>query len=253
MTKYHLLPGFRVRVVKRSTQDHWQGGPAYHAGAACPICRRPLLLLWDVNCADPRFRLDGRLVFKHLERLPLYYCWKCAAEMDYRVLSPDRIQVLQNLGKPQGEDFPYRRFPQTFERRPIELDRLTDMPKEARALLNTDWFDRLPTKAKRPLEKWIGRPLKYGFDIWWHQFGGIPWLVQGPERIFCPNRDCSWARRRWAMKVLAVIRNDPPAGLPMCETMKEVEKRGGHFNDMVQVVFHICKCCLTIHVGNRCD
>jgi hypothetical protein len=55
------------------------------------------------------------------------------------------------------------------------------------------------------------------------------------------------------MKVLATIHNDPPAGLPMVETRNEVEKRGGHFNNMVQVVFHICRNCLTIHAGNRCD
>jgi hypothetical protein len=248
---YHLLPGFRVRLAKTSKQDHWQGGPVRHTGVNCPICRRPFLLLWDINCRDPRFVVENRAVFKDLKRLPLYYCWTCVAEMDYQVCDDDRIRLFSHTGEHQGKDFPYRSYPKEFERSPLEMDR---MPQTVRELLKgIDIIKRLTKQERNTLEKWIGHPLKFAFDIWWHQFGGLPWLAQGPERVNCPNPECSWSRRGWPMKILAAIQNDPIYGLPMTESKKEIEKGGGHFNHWVQVTFHICRNCLTIHAANRCD
>lgn len=250
---YHILPSFRVRLAKRSTHDHWQGGKAYHQGAVCPLCDRPLLLLWDFNCSDPRFIVKGSRVFGNLERLPLYYCWTCCAEMDYRVTAKNHIQVLSNKGKYEGDEFPYKHFPLQFKRQPIELDKLGDLTKQQIKQLCLSWVDVPSGEAKNFLEKWLGRKVKSGFDIWWHQLGGIPWLVQGQEDIVCPNEECSWGRRGRRMKVLACILNDPPSGLPMIETMRDVKKNKGHFNNYSQIVFHICKGCQTIHSGNRCD
>jgi hypothetical protein len=173
--------------------------------------------------------------------------------MDYRVINQKRVAVLANKGTVQGKDFPYKKYPLQFQRHPIELDSLHELPKPAQRVVNTGLGMRVPESGKKELEKWLGRRVKSGFDIWWHQLGGLPWLVQGPERIVCPNKECSWSRRGWAMKILAVIINDPPSGLPMVETMKEVNKRKGHFNNFVQVVFHICRSCLTLHAANRCD
>jgi hypothetical protein len=177
--------------------------------------------------------------------------------MDYRLCGSEQVEVLKYSGEPQGKYFPYRGFPLAFERRPIELDRLAEMPEPAKALLLNLDDKRLWEKGKGSLEDWLGRPIETPeipiFDLWWHQFGGLPWLVQGPERITCANEKCSWSRRGWRMKILAVILNDPPSGLPMAESLKKVEKNRGHFNQFVQEVFHMCKNCLTIHVGNRCD
>jgi hypothetical protein len=55
------------------------------------------------------------------------------------------------------------------------------------------------------------------------------------------------------MKIPAAISNDPPSGLPMVETMNDVKKNKGHFDYSVQVIFHICRGCLTLHAGNQCD
>lgn len=249
---YDLLPGFLVRLATQSQHDHWQGGPAYHEGAVCRICDRPLLLLWDINCLDPRLRVRGRSVFKDLKRVPLYYCWKCAGDVDYRVVDSHRLEVLGNRGRPQGDDFPYKNYPLQFERRRISLDRLDELRKLS-TRWNVDVGERLPASARKRLEKRLGHRVTYDFDIWWHQFGGRPWLVQGPENIVCPNEKCSWARRGWTMKILASIINDPPSGLPMIESVKEVKKNKGHFNSYVQVIFHICRGCLTLHAANRCD
>jgi len=250
---YQILPGYQVRLAKRSPHDHWQGGAAYHQGAVCPICDRPLLLLWDLACSDPRFAVGGRPLFKNLERLPLYYCWTCSAEMDYRIVTPNRIKVLKNQGEFQGKHFPYKNYPLQFPRRPIELNRLIEMPEAAQKIVSSCFgCDRIPASGKKALEKWLGRKVKFAFDIWWHQLGGLPWLAQGPERIVCPNKQCSWSHRGWAMKILAVVMNDPPSGLPMVETIEEVKKDHGHFNNQVQVIFHVCRGCLTLHAANRC-
>jgi hypothetical protein len=251
---YHILPGFRVRRANNSRQDHWLGGPATHNGAVCRVCDRPMLLLWDLNCSDPRFRIRGRSVFKDLERLPLYYCWRCAADLEYRVSAADRIVVLQHEGTYQGDDFPYESYPSHFDRQPLELDLLTQIPKATKKIIDeNDSPDRLPSPARKALEKWLGHSVEWGLDIWWHQFGGKPWLVQGPEKIICANKECSWHRRKWAMKVLASIINDPLGGLPMIESSQQVRMNNGKVNTWVQVVFHICPGCLSIHVGNRCD
>jgi hypothetical protein len=209
-----------------------------------------LLLVWDLNCGDPRFRVNRKPIFKHLERLPLYFCFRCLGDMDYY-----RIRVLKSTGTYYGEGFPYQRFPIAFERQPIESDRPMDAPGEVRKALDAvDLMDRrLSKEVQGPLEKWLGRPLTCGMDVWWHQFGGRPNYEQGPERFPCPNEACSWSRQQWAMKILAVQSNDPPAGLPMFETLKDVKKNHGHFNWYTQVIFHICKGCLTLHAANRCD
>ncbi len=250
---YHFLPGFRVKPTNTSSQNHWLGGPAQHKGAKCRACNRPLLLLWDIDCSDPRFQVRGRSIFKTLTRLPLYYCWTCAGEFDYLVTEPGRVRILKSKGKYQGDDFPYKRFPVYFERQAIELDLLANIPRAAKRALEADSFKKLPKSTKTALEKWLGRPVRDEYDSWRHQFGGRPWLIQGEERIVCANKQCFRNRRKLAMRVLASIINDPLGGLPMLETAEQVRASNGFFNSWVQVVFHICPNCLSIHAANRCD
>jgi len=248
-----LLPGYRVKVARKSNYDHWQGGPAYHEGAKCTKCKRALLLLWDFNAKDPRFVVDGRPLFKPLKRLPLYYCWTCVSDIDYRVVAPDRIEVLKMEGRRQGKDFPYKNFPLEFPKQPIVLQRLSTLPQAIKKSLGTRMFDKVPAPANKLLSHWLGHPVLYGSNIWWHQFGGVPWLIQGQESIVCPRSECSYGRSGQPMKVLATVINDPQAGLPMVQSMEDLAENKGHANHFVQVVYHICPQCLTIHAGNRCD
>jgi hypothetical protein len=250
---YHILPGFRVRRAKNGRQNHWLGGSPLHKNAVCPVCNRLLLLLWDIDCGDTRFRNQEKSIFKTLNRLPLYYCWTCASEFDYQVLDSDQLRILSFKGEKQGHDFPYKNFPSQFDRQPIELDLLEKIPIAATRALQADSFQKLRKPAKLALEKWLGRSVRHDYDIWWHQFGGRPWLIQGKEKRVCANKRCSWSRRKWSMKILASIVNDPPGGLPMLETVEHVKKDKGFFNSWVQVVFHICPGCLSIHAANRCD
>ena len=241
---YQLLPGFVVRVAEQSTYDHWQGGPATHNGAFCDRCQRPFLLIWDINCADPRFVVDDKPVFKNLKRLPLYYCWRCCAELAYRVSGNERLQLFHNSGSEQEKDFPYPNYPLQFDRRPIELSRPDEMPKRVRDFLLAPPDARVPKETKAALSEWLGRPIrKAEFDIWWQQFGGEPWLIQGEEQMNCPNPKCSAVRRGAHMKILAAVCNDPLSGLPMIETMDDEQRVSGIFNRWVQIVYHICEDC----------
>jgi hypothetical protein len=249
-----LLPGFIVRVAASSSYDHWQGGPAVHEGAYCDTCKRPWLLLWDINCADPRFEVDGRMVFGNLERLPIYYCWKCVADMAYRVVDSQRIHVFESNGVPQGDDFPYGNYPIQFQRHPIELTRASEMPDDVREFLTEETEKTVSDDLKRQLEFWLDHPIScIDFDIWWQQFAGEPWLMQGPEEFSCPNEVCEAGRRHAPMKVLAAICNHPLGGLPMIQTIEDVKNSSGVTNRWVQVVVHMCPECHTIHVCNRCD
>jgi hypothetical protein len=102
------------------------------------------------------------------------------------------------------------------------------------------------------LTEWLGKPVKFAFDIWWAQLGGEPFLIQGTETDSCPNPRCSANKAKHPMKVLAAIPNDPP-GLPMLETMSEVEANNGHFNHYVQLVYYFCDQCHTVRTLNECD
>jgi hypothetical protein len=169
----------------------------------------------------------------------------------YRITDPQRIHLLQNNGSVQGPDFPYRNYPLSFDRRAIELSRPDDMPASVRKFF-TNTPDPVSKSMKAALSKWFRRPIRDDFDIWWQQFGGEPWLVQGDEQLTCPNPKCSAARNNKNMKILAAVCNDPMSGLPMIETEEDIESHGV-VNRWVQVVFHICEDCLSIRAFNRCD
>lgn len=251
---YSLLRGFVVRVAREPTHDHWQGGPARHEGAYCVRCKRPLLLIWDINCRDPRFEVENGWIFKELVRLPLYYCWTCSSEISYKVIDETRIRVIQNIGHELSADFPYPNYPLQYQRQPIELSRPSEMPDEIQQLFADDFGNPLPDETKAALSYWLGHEVKdSSWDLWWQQFGGEPWLVQGEESIVCPNQQCPAAHDRISMKILASVSNYPPSGLPMIETLDDAERCGGVFNRWAQVVFHVCDKCFTVHACNRCD
>jgi hypothetical protein len=92
---YYMQQGYRVTLDQNNTQDHWRGGKPQHENAECPICNKPLLLFWDINCSDPRFRAEMPELFGKLERLPLYYCCRRPEPTCYRVVSRDCIQTFR--------------------------------------------------------------------------------------------------------------------------------------------------------------
>ena len=82
---------YRAILGRKDDGDHWLGGAVDLQGANCPNCKIPLVLHWDINCRDPRFR---RNKFGPLDRLPLLFCWSCVDDIGYRITDRGRIKIL---------------------------------------------------------------------------------------------------------------------------------------------------------------
>jgi len=256
MSWYYTRQGYAMVVRDGEPTGHWFGGEPYHTGAQCPVCRVPLLLLADLDCTRIRGKEDAKL-FNSLKRLPLYYCWRCCAEhLTYLIIDGKRIRVLRNEGENEGEDFPYEKYPRSFPRRPVALVPLDY--KLAKLLAVYQEIDRywLSDQDRRSISRRMTKFRHPGFsprDVNRHQIGGLLALIQGHERVGCPNPKCKAHRSFKAgyatrMKELAVLCNDPQSGLPMVETSE-----GPQWNEWVQVVFWVCEECLAIAASNRCD
>jgi hypothetical protein len=146
-----------------------------------------------------------------------------------------------------------------YPERPLRLYRPEELPPVVRAYVLDERddslsFEPIPEDEQFILSSFFGHPVKTTMiDLWWHQFGGEPWLVQGQEEIVCPNPKCKCHVRGVTMKILAAVCNDPPGGLPMVESIAMAQADHGHFDRGVQVVFHICNSCFTVQASNRCD
>jgi hypothetical protein len=254
-----LKSRYRVHAGKQPDGDHWSGGPAYHRGARCPVCKIPLLLLWDINCTDPRF---PRRRFGPLRRLPLYFCWGCVGDLCYQVVDDKRIRIFRGY-RYKGPNFPYEPYPECFERRPLALD--DARPDEIVRLVRLIYAQVGDENAAGPsakeyqvLRRFFGHRVVSGFCTVHHQLGGRPISLYWAMEVFrCPNPACSGASKGnapgayRAMKFLAGVLNDPWGGLPMAEpATKETKKDWDYY---VSVQFHICDRCWTIYACNRCD
>ncbi|HXT12853.1 MAG TPA: hypothetical protein VN873_14925 [Candidatus Angelobacter sp.] len=258
MGHYYTEQGYAV-VIDDSPSNHQFGGDAYHDGATCPVCKIPLLLLADFDCDSIRQTEKAKL-FHELDRLPLYYCWKCCAEKLSYQIDSGSLKVFKNEGKRQGNDFPYPAFPKTFPKRSAKL---TPIPYETAKLLavaqeiDEYWLKESDKEAiKNGLEK-LRHPWFSNKCLNRHQMGGLLNLLQGHEYIVCPNPDCKnhqLAREFGATRMmeLAAIHNDPHSGMPMCERIEDLSDPTD-FNEFVQVVYWVCEECLTIAASNRCD
>jgi hypothetical protein len=255
---YYTKQGYAV-VTDNSPSPHYFGGEAYHQGAICPVCRIPLLLLADLDCLSLR-KAEQKKLFLELDRLPLYYCWKCCAEKLSYQISNGSLKVFKNEGKPQGEDFPYADFPKSFEKRPVKL---VPIPYETAKLLavaqeiDSYWLAEQDLAAiQKGLESLRHSSFsKSCFNP--HQIGGLLNLAQGHEYVVCPNPACEHhklAKQGYGTRMmeLAAIHNDPYSSLPMSETLQEISKPSD-FNEFIQVVYWVCDKCLTISTSNRCD
>ena len=257
-----LKTRFRVRLTDHSECDHWSGGKPYHRGANCPACKIPLLLLWDINCSDPRF---GRRKFGPLKRLPLYYCWGCGDSIAYQVIDDKTISIFDDASR-RKPDYPYEPYPDFFERRGLQL--IEGLPDKIRNLIqkfcdewdasDDDAIYEPTSKEQSLLTDFFGHSVVLPLDLFHHQFGGKPVLTHWAEEIFrCPNSACDGTvadrlrGRKRAMKFLAGILNDPWGGLPMIEPANEETRK--NTNIFVTVQFHICDRCWTVLGCNCCD
>jgi hypothetical protein len=243
---YYLQQGYRVSFSHGAPEDHWSGGPPRHQGAVCPVCKKPLLLFWDINCEDPRFRNESPDVFGALTRLPLYYCCRRPEPTSYQVLSPDRIRTFRP-DLHTYEETPFSDFPDEFDRRPLCLEPIPRDVANFVVLANDFSFDWLNPSERDRLSEYLDKEVRSVWDLELSQFGGAPRLIQGHRGIDCPNPDCLAKRmgvpvlgnpEQYQMKELAVI--DIDSGFEMK-------------TNCAQIAYHICWNCLTIHADYRID
>lgn len=190
MSNYYTKQGFALIQDDSAAEGHWFGGKPYHKGAMCPVCKVPLLLIADLASAPFRAIENARL-FSDLDRLPLYYCWRCCADhLSYRVVKPDKVEVLRNEGSPQGDDFPYKDFPEQFPRKPVRLVTIQYETAKLLALSQEIGDDWLSNADRHSITEQL-RVLRHdGFsarDINRHQIGGLLGSIQGHERVGCPE------------------------------------------------------------------
>jgi hypothetical protein len=240
---YYMRQGYRVSATDDESQGHWRGGEPQHDGAECPICKKPFLLFWDINCRDPRFQLESATLFGELDRLPLYYCCRRPEPTVYQVLPDRRVRTFTPEMR-SWEESPFSEFPATFARRPLKLESIPRDIENLRLISNVVGDHWLNEAEQAKLAQYLG-PDSFSGDAL-SQFGGIPNLDQGHQRFKCPNPDCLTHRMghpilqnkpQYEMKELAVIGDD--AGFEM-ET------------NAAQIAFHICWQCHTVQADYRC-
>jgi hypothetical protein len=255
-----LKTRYRAIAGQQDEGDHWLGGAPTDRSATCPVCKIPLLLLWDINCRDRRFPCGK---FGPLTRLPLYFCWGCVSDLSYRVNDDGGIAFVRVESEREGPSFPYKPYPAFFERRPLALN--DAVPEKVRSVLSAwaqtqDHFgDAIPSDDKEVLSEFFGHPIGTALTLLHSQFGGIPTKHSSEVKSSqCPNEQCGSqtfrilvGRRGRAMSFLAEILNDPLGGLPMVEPPHAVSNKWWNF--LVSVRFEVCGKCWTIRACNRSD
>jgi hypothetical protein len=243
---YYMQQGYRVTFDQNNAQDHWRGGKPHHENAECPVCKKPLLLFWDINCNDPRFRVGMPELFGNLERLPLYFCCRRPEPTCYRIISQDSIQTFRPPLQ-GGEESPFASYPDSFERKSIRLEPIPRDVENLLILANEFHFDWLNEQERSSFSNYFGTDIENIWDIHLSQFGGVPVLTQGHREVDCPNPACLTHKmghpllrdkKHYQMKELAVI--DVDAGFEMDSGYS-------------QIAFHICWKCLSIHAEYRCS
>jgi len=258
--KSYFRTRFRVQVAERAIGDHWQGGPTTQKGAACPTCKKPLMLFWDINAQDPRLLKWNKNRFGGMKRLPLYYCWGCVGDLSYLPVSENEIRVLGTTGNADG-GAEYDSYPESFPRQPIAL--LTEVSSEVKKAIKawgTDGF--APTGFEKTIHysklvDFFGHGIYLMRCMFHHQFGGQALTETWDDETFlCPNEKCTGGivskamGRRHSMRFLAGILNDPPHGLPMIEPLND--ETAADWNYSISVQFHMCNACHAITAVNRC-
>jgi hypothetical protein len=258
MSNYYLEQGYAI-IADESSSPHYFGGDPYHDGAICPLCEIPLLLLADFDCVPLR-SLEKKKLFTEMDRLPLYYCWKCCAEKLSYQITGGSIKIFRNDGKPEGDNFPYPNFPLKFPKRTA---RLAPVPYETAKLLaiaqeiDEYWLSEDDRKAIQEGLRNLRHSQFAESSLVRHQIGGLLYLMQGHDFIKCPNPECKYSIKfsrisGVRMLELAVLHNDPYSGLPMCQSLEKVSDPED-FNEFTQVVYWVCEECLTLTASNRCD
>jgi hypothetical protein len=200
---------------------HTLCGRTNFKGAVSPNSGKPLLQLLLLDASDPRLELSNAAA----PHLPLFYSWTCPISegvFSYRVVA-NEIEVINfNSGDP-FTDFPYENYPEAFAARSVDLLPLASSQQETINRLN----DKDTAFSERLQFADLDRPR--------HQVGGIPRLLQPTFTAM----QCPVCKKE--MPLFASIANEN--GTP----------QGFADNEFVQVVYHLCRACVTLSCYHMVD
>jgi len=221
------LPKSRACFGQSDEHGHMFGGSPRHGGSTPRKCKHPLHLVLDLSLADPLLPLQA----DDITRLPLYFPFRYeSAELAYRVLSDDEIQVMHLSSTTTHDDWPYEAYPECFSPTPL-----------ARAPLKYDEYktirfaDEYLHEGLSPDDTELLQRLDIGHMV---RFGGRFSTWQGGSED-CRNRKCEWI----GLEYITVVPNEPFDGISLW----------GEFGGSVQTIFKICPKCGTIHAFTECD
>lgn len=189
------------------------------AGAECPNCQKPLLLVLSLDTADERLILDA----SPLNPLPLLYCWRCnlsQANFFYQI-NDAGVRVLKWRKGGVQADFPYKRYPMHFPETVLDVSPLTVREQSIiRAINHGD--DELDDDEAEHLR----HPA--------HQVGGEPICYNSDRGMKCVQ--CSATA-----PLLATIADN---AAPRCSFTQ---------NEYVQMMFFLCRKCWIVGAYQQCD
>lgn len=216
-------------LVDKPYYDHRFGGPARHRGAIPPGQDKPLLLLFDLDLADPNLflRIPGAT------RLPLYnpLRFDSCGNVVYQVISNDEIRIVSFGERAEWTlNFPYEGFPDYFPEAAAMVDGPTrieydeDMEETWRLLV---WDENEPEREPTLDELCVMRA-----------FIGQEFSTE-PFPCKSPHCDCESTR------LLAAFAKEPYAwnGIFFWNEGKDLEP------DVV-IRYRICPKCYAIDVAN---
>ena len=200
------------------------------AGADCPNCQKPLLRFLTLDKSDTRIGLS------HLGERQIHclFCWTCniAQKTFYYKHNADGSVSFLEFGEGGAEtDFPYDDYPAAF---PGASSILLEISEDAQNAIKSVNAGRSKISSLRDKH-----PDLFGCR---HQVCGQPFLTQrNPDYEIGRDIRCPECKKR--MPFFATIAND-------C-----LDERGfaGEEGAGVQVLFNLCRVCLTMHAFQQCD
>lgn len=247
-SSYYLRQGYHLDPSGAGKTRHWQGGESRLPKARCRNCKKQLLLIWDIDCLDPRFRREYAGVFRNLSRLPLMYCVHCAGPTAYQCIDDEQVRVIEIDAN--GDVSPFMDVPDYLPRKPLNLRAIPPHIENLLLLCDAVGADWLHPSDKKTLGMYVGvkaKDAKYvGLHLRRSVFGGMIIPERGRDKQRCPNKTC--ATHRWGhpiirnetfyfMKPLAIVDHD--AGL-------EMETNGS------SISFWLCWACNTVLANYSC-
>lgn len=228
-----LVDGMKVRSLpeqgyfvdysgkKPGKYNHVFCGPHDVKGTDCPNCKKPLLRFLSLDARDKRLEMADM----GLKTVDLLYCWTCDVSgwppFWYQMKKDGSIKILKYNKSNREKDFPYKKYPDYFPKRPARLVKVTARQQKILRKINSGDFN---TACKHP-----------DLDEPRHQVGGEPYLVQK----WLDAYKCIKCNRR--MSLIASIADN-------C-----VDPRGFAGNEFVQVLYHLCRKCRIIQAHHEVD